>query len=101
VVGVLDDKDALGMLMALEPVLDEVVITQSSSARAVDPDELASLAEEVFGPERVKVEQSLPDAIETAVTAAESDGELEGVGVLVTGSVTVAGEARALLRSRR
>jgi dihydrofolate synthase/folylpolyglutamate synthase len=101
VVGVLEDKDALGMLVALEPVLDEVVITQSSSRRAIDPDDLAGLAAEVFGSERVMVKRSLPDAIDAAVTAAESEGELEGVGVLVTGSVTVAGEARALLRSRR
>jgi dihydrofolate synthase/folylpolyglutamate synthase len=101
VVGVLGDKDALGMLVALEPVLDEIVITQSSSPRAIDPDELGDLAAEVFGSERVIVEPTLPNAIEAAVTAAESEGDIDGVGVLVTGSVTVAGEARALLRSRR
>ncbi|MFL6287776.1 MAG: bifunctional folylpolyglutamate synthase/dihydrofolate synthase [Actinomycetes bacterium] len=101
VVGILGDKDAMAMLVALEPVLDEVVITQSASPRAIDPEDLGGLAAEVFGSERVTVEASLPDALEAAVTAAESEGELEGVGVLVTGSVTVAGEARALLRSRR
>ena len=101
VVGVLGDKDALGMLVALEPVLDEVVITQSASLRAIDAEELGGLAEEVFGPDRVTLQASLPDAIDAAVTAAESEGDLEGVGVLVTGSVTVVGEARALLRSRR
>jgi dihydrofolate synthase/folylpolyglutamate synthase len=101
VVGVLGDKDAEGMLVALEPLLDEVVITQSSSPRAVDPDDLTALAVDVFGDERVSVHPALPDAIEAAVTAAESGGDLDGVGVLVTGSVTVAGEARALLRRRR
>jgi dihydrofolate synthase/folylpolyglutamate synthase len=101
VVGVLGDKDAAGILGALEPVLDEVVITQSSSPRAVEAEELASLAADVFGSERVTAQPSLPDAIEAAVTAAETAGELEGVGVLITGSVTVAGEARSLLRSRR
>jgi dihydrofolate synthase/folylpolyglutamate synthase len=101
VVGVLSDKDALGMLVALEPLLDELVVTRSSSPRAIDPEDLGSQAREVFGSDRVHVTPSLPDAIEDAVTAAESEGDLEGVGVLVTGSVTVAGEARALLRSRR
>jgi dihydrofolate synthase / folylpolyglutamate synthase len=101
VVGVLDDKDAEGILAALEPLLAEVVVTQSSSPRAIDPDDLGHLAEEVFGEGRVSVEHSLPDALERAVTAAEVDGDLGGVGVLVTGSVTVVGEARSLLRSRR
>jgi dihydrofolate synthase/folylpolyglutamate synthase len=101
VVGVLDDKDAEGILAALEPMLAEVVVTQSSSPRAIDPDDLGHLAEDVFGEGRVSVEHSLPDAIDRAVTAAEADGDLGGVGVLVTGSVTVVGEARSLLRSRR
>jgi dihydrofolate synthase/folylpolyglutamate synthase len=101
VVGVLDDKDAEGILAALEPLLAEVVITRSTSPRAIDPDDLAHLAAEVFGDGRVHVEHSLPDALDRAVTAAEVEGDLGGVGVLVTGSVTVVGEARSLLRSRR
>ena len=35
------------------------------------------------------------------MTAAEDEGDLGGVGVLVTGSVTVVGEARSLLRDSR
>jgi dihydrofolate synthase/folylpolyglutamate synthase len=101
VVGVLGDKDAEGILSALEPLLAEVVITRSSSPRSVDPDDLGELAADIFGSDRVAVEHSLPDAIERAVTAAEESGDLAGVGVLVTGSVTVVGEARSLLRSRR
>ena len=101
VVGVLGDKDAEGMLAALEPLLDQVVLTQSTSPRAIDADELGAVAADVFGDERVRVEPVLTNALEAAVTAAESEGDLEGVGVLVTGSVTVAGEARALLRRGR
>ena len=41
------------------------------------------------------------DGVGVGGSAGDAEGELEGVGVLVTGSVTVAGEARALLRSRR
>lgn len=101
VIGVLGDKDAEGILSVLEPLLAEVVITRSNSPRAIDPDDLGALAIDIFGEDRVIIEHSLPDAIERAVTAAEDSGDLGGVGVLVTGSVTVVGEARSLLRSRR
>ena len=100
VVGVLADKDARAMLSVLEPVLDEVVITQNSSPRADPADQLAAVAVEVFGAERVTVEPRLDDALETAVRLAEEspDGVLSGAGVLVTGSVITAGEARTMLR---
>lgn len=100
VVGVLADKDVRGMLSVLEPVLDEIVITQNSSPRADPADQLAAVAVEVFGAERVTVEPRLDDALETAVRLAEEspDGVLAGAGVLVTGSVITAGEARTLLR---
>lgn len=99
VVAVLTDKDAQGLLEVLEPALDEVVITQNSSGRALQVDELAAVAVEVFGPDRVTVEPRLDDAIEAAIRLAEedADGVLSGSGVLVTGSVVTAGEARTLL----
>ncbi len=100
VVGVLAGKNIRAMLDALEPALDEVVVTQNSSVRAIPADELATVAVEVFGADRVTVEPRLDDAIETAVRLAEenADGVLSGAGVLVTGSVITAGEARTLLR---
>jgi dihydrofolate synthase/folylpolyglutamate synthase len=99
VLAVLEDKDAKTMLELLEPVVDEVVVSQNGSARALDVDELASLAVDVFGESRVVVEPRLDDAIEAAVTLAEETGDnsLSGAGVLVTGSVVTAGEARVLL----
>jgi dihydrofolate synthase/folylpolyglutamate synthase len=99
VVGVLADKDARGMLDLLEPVLDEIVVTQNSSARALAADELATAAAEIFGADRVTVEPRLDDAVETAVRLAEysDDALVAGAGVLVTGSVITAGEARTLL----
>jgi dihydrofolate synthase/folylpolyglutamate synthase len=99
VVGVMDDKDAVGMLAALEPVVDEIVVTSNSSPRAMDADLLGDLAMEAFGEERVFVQPSLADAIEEAVQRTEEDDEegvLSGGGVIVTGSVVTAGEARAL-----
>jgi len=103
VVAVLADKDAAGLLEALEPVLTAVVCTANSSPRALPADELAAVAVGVFGADRVEVEPRLPDAIEAAVALVEDDPDLVGTsggGVLVTGSLVTVGEARALLRGR-
>jgi dihydrofolate synthase/folylpolyglutamate synthase len=49
----------------------------------------------VFGSERVSVEPVLGQAVEQARELAEEEGTT-GAGVVVTGSVVTAGEARAL-----
>lgn len=100
VVAVLGDKDVLGILHTLEPAVDAVVVTTNTSPRVLSVDDLAALAVEVFGAERVVVETRLDDALETAIALAEEGSEggpLSGAGVLVTGSVVTAGDARALL----
>lgn len=100
VVGVLADKDVSGLLEPLEPVVDAVVVTRNSSPRAMPAEELAGVANEIFGPERVTVAAEMPDAIEAAVALAEADAtaELSGVGVVITGSVVTVADARRLLR---
>ncbi|WP_376765994.1 bifunctional tetrahydrofolate synthase/dihydrofolate synthase [Amycolatopsis pithecellobii] len=100
VVGVMADKDARGILEELEPVVSEIVVTRNSSPRAMPLDELNEVALSVFGDDRVVAEPSLDAAIETAVALVEEtddpDEPLAGGGVLVTGSVVTAGEARTL-----
>ncbi len=94
------DKDVLGMLAELEPLLDEIVITRNSSERSMEPGEVAELAAEVFGEDRVTSANRLDDAIEAAVALADeaTAEDLPGSsGVLVTGSVITAGDARRLL----
>jgi dihydrofolate synthase/folylpolyglutamate synthase len=102
VVGVMADKDVEGMLSELEPVLSEIVCTQNSTPRSLPADALADVARDLFGEHRVRVAPRLDDAIEQAVTLAETGGALgESIGaggVLVTGSVVTVGEARTLLR---
>ncbi|MDT4931034.1 MAG: dihydrofolate synthase / folylpolyglutamate synthase [Pseudonocardiales bacterium] len=99
VVAVMADKDASGMLELLEPVVDELVVTQTSASRHLDVDDLAAAAVAIFGADRVTVEPRLDDAIEAAVRLAEDTGDevVVGSGVLVTGSVVTVGEARVLL----
>lgn len=98
VVGASEGKDARGVFEAFEPIFAEVVITENSSHRAISADELAAIAVEVFGADRVQVEPRLDDAIEAAITLAEEEAEYGGAGVLVTGSVITVGEARMLLK---
>ncbi len=50
VVSVLDDKDAAGMLAALMPCCDELVLTSSHNPRALPPPTLESLARQLAGP---------------------------------------------------
>jgi len=95
VLAVMADKDARGLLAELEPVLHEVVVSATSSPRAMDADELGALAVEVFGAGRVSVEPVLGAAVQQARELAEEGGD-SGVGVVVTGSVVTAGEARGL-----
>ncbi|GLZ81779.1 dihydrofolate synthase [Actinorhabdospora filicis] len=99
VIGSVEGKDVLGMLELLEPITDRLIVTRSSTPRAMAPAKLGRLAEDVFGEERVRVVPHLPDAIELAVTLAEEDQgvTLGTAGVLITGSVFTVGEARTLL----
>ncbi|RDI54364.1 dihydrofolate synthase/folylpolyglutamate synthase [Nocardia mexicana] len=100
VVAVLSDKDAAGILRALEPVFDEIVVTTNGSPRALAVDDLADLAVQTFGDERVVTATTLADAVESAIAIAEEAGEsgepVSGAGIVITGSVVTAGAARSL-----
>jgi len=96
VVAAFADKDVHGILAAFEPVLSEVVVTEMMSPRAMQVDELAAIAVDIYGADRVEVVPRLDDAIASAVALAEEEGEVGG-GVLVTGSVVTAAQARTLL----
>jgi dihydrofolate synthase / folylpolyglutamate synthase len=98
VVSVLRDKDTVGILEALEPVVDLVVVTENSSPRATPLDDLVGLAVGVMGRDRVHQAQTMPDAIDVAVGLADQAAGHGGAGVLVTGSVISAGDARRLLK---
>src|SRR5262249_34972797 len=99
VLAISGDKDVPAVLDQLGPAADGLVVTRNSSDRSMGPGKLADLAAEVFGPDRVRAADRLDDAIEAAVGLADvaaADG-LGGSGVLVTGSVVTAGDARVLL----
>lgn len=91
VLGVLADKDARGIVEALDPVVAGFICTQSTSDRAIPADELADLVASIVGPDRVSAEPALAIALETARTFVEP-----GDAIMVTGSITLVGEAITL-----
>jgi len=101
VVAILGDKDVLGVLKELEPVIDRLVVTQSTSDRALPVDVLYEKAIGIFGVDRVYKENDLRSAITYAMEQCTLINQVsEGVSaVVVTGSVVTAGETRAIVRS--
>ncbi len=125
VCAVMADKDVEGLLDAFEPILSTIICTQNSTPRCLPAEELAELAQGIFGGDRVEVAPRLDDALDRAIGLADAgqpDGSagfgglgdfddgagvsldfahssvgFGGGGVLVTGSVVTAGEARILL----
>jgi dihydrofolate synthase/folylpolyglutamate synthase len=95
VIAILEDKNASLMLEILEPVLNEVVVSRTTSPRAISPHRLGKLAVEIYGEGRVTVVDNLPDALDQAAEKADEGGF--GGGVLATGSITTAAEIRMLL----
>lgn len=87
--GVLADKDAAGIVAALMPVVADFEVTEPDAPRALSAGDLAEIVHEVTGRwprEHRGVQQALADLI-PRVTA----------GLVVTGSLTTAGQARDLL----
>ena len=81
VVSVLDDKDAAGMLRALLPCCDALVLTASQNPRALPPPTLQSLAGQLDGPPS-QIVRDPRAALRRARELAGSDGV-----VLATGSI--------------
>jgi dihydrofolate synthase/folylpolyglutamate synthase len=100
VVGVFGDKDATGILQELEQIVDHVIVTQSSSTRALSSGELEKIASTVFGHDRVFEVSNLDTAIDRAVSDATRPLSEDTIGIIVTGSVVTVGEARSYLRKR-
>ncbi len=104
VISVMGDKDVGGILAALEPVFDRIVVTHNGSPRALDVESLALAAQQWYGPDRVITAENLAAAIETATALVDDafaggevgDDGLSGTGIVITGSVVTAGAARTL-----
>lgn len=105
VVGILAEKDAAEILHVLHEeygeLTEDICLTQSNSPRAIPAGELGELALDAgFAEEDLYLTERMDDALEWAVSRAEDPDTVGGglgSGILVTGSITVIGEARMLL----
>lgn len=105
VLGVMGDKDAVGVLAPFRDLLDEVVVTENSTARAMPTEALTEIAETLWPADTVHQVPDLQEAIAVARRLAVDGppvrslpgGRAATPGVLVTGSVVTVGQARQLL----
>lgn len=98
VVAMMSDKDVAQVMAEIAAVATSVVATQiSGNPRAMPVAELARIAAEQLGSDRVRQAPDLTAAIDEAVRLADESGPT--AGILIAGSVYAAGEARALLAS--
>lgn len=93
VVGVLDEKDGHGIVAALAPIATRFHVTESSSPRAVAADELADVVASIVGDDDVLRFDDAGEAIESARDWAL---QAEDRAVLITGSITLVGDAMEL-----
>ena len=100
IVALMADKDALGILQALEPVVNLVIVTTNSSERSMNVADLSKLATQVFGADRVFAEETLEGAIDRAVKDSVRPLSDESLAILITGSVVTVGEARTAVRKK-
>lgn len=100
IVALMADKDALGILQALEPIMNQVIVTTNSAARSMSVNNLEALATQVFGADRVFAQPTLADAIDKAIKDSVRPLSDESLAILITGSVVTVGEARTAVRKR-
>jgi dihydrofolate synthase/folylpolyglutamate synthase len=94
------DKDVRGILLELEQVMDSIIVTANSSPRAMKVSELELIAAEIFGIDRVFTADSLTEAVDKAIKDSIRPLSEDTIGILITGSVVTAGEARTILRKK-
>lgn len=94
------DKDIRGILLELEQVIDSIIVTANSSPRAMKISQLELIAAEIFGVERVFASDTLTQAIDRAVQDSIRPLSDDTIGILITGSVVTAGEARTIVRKK-
>ncbi|WP_309709671.1 folylpolyglutamate synthase/dihydrofolate synthase family protein [Pseudolysinimonas sp.] len=93
VIAVLGDKDAHGVFAELSPIADRFHVTRSQSERATPVDELVEVALTVAPQESVLRFDDLDEAVGAAREWAAAGSNR---AVLITGSITLVGEALAL-----
>jgi len=100
IVALMADKDGLGILQALEPVVNQIIVTTNSSERSMNVTDLTKLANQVFGADRVFAADTLTEAIDKAIKDSVRPLSEESLAIVITGSVVTVGEARTAVRKK-
>jgi len=93
VLGMMRDKDADGFLDHLLPCLDDVIVTQLRGGRAATVEELGALLHR-----RGRAAHLIPDLSDALAQARRMAGPDDGI--LITGSLFLVGEIKALFQDR-
>jgi dihydrofolate synthase/folylpolyglutamate synthase len=90
ILGVLEEKDVVGIVEALRPVASDFFVTQSDSVRAIGHRRLASVVAEAAPGIAV---HDFANPIAALAAAREGADRHPGTAIVVTGSITLIGEA--------
>ena len=93
VIGILDDKDYRRMVAELIPLVDQVIVTQPQYSRSLD---IHTLKKEI---ERWHTSVISADTVKSALGRAKMMASPDDL-ILITGSLYVVGEARALFQPK-
>ena len=100
VVGVMGDKDVRGILVNFEKFMYSIIVTKNSSSRSMEVSDLANLAIEIFGADRVFSAPTLESAIKKAIKDLVRPLSDDTLGIVITGSVVTVGEARTYIKDK-
>ncbi len=76
------------------------MVTRNSSPRSLDVDDLAEIALDVFGEDRVFASPHLAEALDVAVGLVDDVAEWGSAAVVALGSVVTAADARRMMAPR-
>ena len=87
VIAVLAEKDAEGFFGNLGDTFESIVVTKSSSPRAIEPSDLVEIAKAALPNVKIEVAEDLASAVKVAETLRPADG-----AIVVTGSISLVGD---------
>jgi dihydrofolate synthase / folylpolyglutamate synthase len=96
ILGIMNDKDAEGIMEPLLPLTSDIIVTAPAGIRAATPEKLAAAAASL-GFHSVQITRSVKEAIDRAAHIAMSHAPCPLPLIVVTGSFYTIGEAKEVL----
>lgn len=96
-VGIMEDKDKIGILSEILPIADNVIFTAPDYKRAAKPESLVNIANEC-GYHNVMESENVRDALDIAFRLIKSQNNSEKYIIIITGSLYTVGEVMEILK---